>query len=245
MPTCLIVQHAAPEGAYAIGDALDRAGVVMEVRQVFAGDALPADLAGYGGVVVMGGPMSAQRDDGFPTRTEEVGLLEDALARKVPALGVCLGAQMLALAAGGTVYRGSAGLEVGWGTIELTEEASDDPILAGLPRHLDVLHWHGDTFDLPDDAVHLAASARYTSQAFRIGPLAWGFQFHLEIDRRAIGAFLGAFGDEAIEAGTSPESIEEESAMGLGVLAPWRDLVLSRFAGLVATGGAPQDPASR
>ena len=233
--SCLVVQHLEPEAPYAIGDALTVAGVAVDVRRVFAGAPLPPDLADFAGLVIMGGPMSAQSDDGFPTRRAEIGLLTDALTRGVPTLGVCLGAQLLALAAGGMVYPGVAGPEVGWGPVELTELAAEDPLLAELPRQLTVFHWHWDTFDLPPDAVYLATSSRYRNQAFRSGPRAWGLQFHLEIDEQAVAAFLDEFRAEAVEAGTNPESIGKANPAMLRALAPHGAAVLSRFAELVAT----------
>jgi GMP synthase-like glutamine amidotransferase len=234
-PSCLIVQHLEPEAPYAIGDALTDAGVVTDVRRVYEGEPLPSDLADFTGLVIMGGPMSALSDDGFPSRRAEIALLDDALSRGLPTLGVCLGAQLLALAAGGVVHAGPTGPEIGWGPVSLTDQADEDPLLAGLPPTLTVLHWHGDTFELPPGAIHLAASARYRNQAFGIAARAWGFQFHLEVDHRAVAAFVGAFGADATAAGTTPESIEADSAEVLEVLTPGRTEVLSRFAGLVAT----------
>ena len=138
----------------------------------------------FDGIVVMGGPMSAYSDEGFPTRRRELELLADALVRGVPTLGVCLGAQLLALAAGGRALAGKVGPEVGWAPVEFTEHAKEDSLLAGLPRQIIVLHWHGDTFELPPHAVELAASPLYRGQAFRVGSQAWGFQFHLEVDQQ-------------------------------------------------------------
>ncbi len=234
-PTCLVVQHVEPERPYAIGAELATAGVAVDIRQVFAGEPLPSDMAGFDGLVVMGGPMSACGDGGFPTRQAELDLLVDALASAVPTIGVCLGAQLLALAGGGAVFPGAAGPEVGWASIELTEQAADDPLLAGLPGRLTVLHWHGDTFDLPPASVHLAVSSRYPGQAFRIGARAWGLQFHLEVDERAVAAFLDAFGQDAVRAGTTRESIGADTPGALDALRPHRALVLARFAELVCT----------
>lgn len=234
MVSCLVVQHVEPEGPYAIGDALVEAGVAVDVRAVHAGDPLPPDVADYEGLVVMGGPMSAVSDNGFATRTAEIGLLGDALARGRPVLGVCLGAQLLALAAGGSVYPGAAGPEIGWAPVELTPDAGRDPLLAGLPRRLTVLHWHSDTFDPPAPAVLLAGNDRYRSQAFRCGARAWGVQFHLEIDRPAVAAFLDAFGADAVGSGTTAEAVAAEADRALSALAPHSTLVLARFAALVA-----------
>jgi GMP synthase-like glutamine amidotransferase len=242
MASCLIVQHVAPERPYAIGDALVEAGVAVDVRPVHAGAALPADGADYDGLVVMGGPMSAVSDEGFPTRRAEIDLLAGALRSGLPTLGVCLGAQLLAAAAGGTVYPGATGPEIGWAPVELTDRAGDDPLLAGLPRRLTVLHWHGDTFDLPPAATLLATNARYRSQAFRSGARAWGLQFHLEVDRSAVAAFLDAFGADAGSAGTTPQAIGADSGPCLGALAPHKSLVLGRFAELVAA--ADREPST-
>ena len=235
VPSCLVVEHVEPERPYAIGDALAAAGVVLDIRRVFAGEALPLDATGLAGVVVMGGPMSALADDGFPSRRAELDLLADAVRRAVPTLGVCLGAQLLALAGGGRVLPGAAGPEIGWAPVELTEDALDDPLLAGLPDRLAVLHWHSDTFDLPAGSVHLAASDRYRGQAFRLGARAWGLQFHLEVDERAVAAFLGAFGKDVVQAGTTPEAIAAQSPAAVRALEPHRTRVVARFAELVAS----------
>jgi GMP synthase-like glutamine amidotransferase len=237
VPNCLVIQHLAPEGPYLIAEALDTAGIAVELCQVFAGDQPPARLEGYDGLVVMGGPMSASSDDGFPTRTAEIGLLEEALEREVPALGVCLGAQLLAIAAGGKVYPGPEGPEIGWAPVSLvTGEAERDALFRDLPRELTVLHWHGDTFDLPPGATHLATSKTYPAQAFRAGPRAWGLQFHLEVDSSAIDAFLASFGDEAAGCGVPPEGIAAQAGSEIAELAPARGSLLDRFAALVGEG---------
>jgi len=231
---CLVVQHVEPERPYAIGDALAAAGVTVDVRRVHVGEPLPPDVADFAGLVVMGGPMSAHSDRGFPTRRTELDLLTDAMARGVPTIGVCLGAQLLALAGGGSVFPGANGPEVGWAPIEITELAAADPLLADLPDRLTVLHWHGDTFEAPPGSARLATSSRYQGQAFRIGARAWGFQFHLEVDEDAVAAFLDAFAEDTVQAGTSPEVIEAESRLALEALEPQRSRVLARFADLVA-----------
>lgn len=234
MPCCLVVQHLEPEGPYELSRALASAGVAVEVRKVFAGAPLPTELEGFDGLVVMGGPMAAHLDTGFPTRKAEIELLVEALESETPVLGVCLGAQLLALAGGGRVYKGGSGPEIGWGPISLTEEAACDPLLAGIPLELDVLHWHGDTFELPPGSVHLASSARYRAQAFRCGARAWGLQFHLEVDTGAVRAFVAEFSDDIRRAGVNPESILSDSPGAIESLAPHRALVLSRFADLIA-----------
>jgi len=148
--------------------------------------------------------MSADSDDGFPTRRQELALLAEAVELGLPTLGVCLGAQLLAAATGGRILRGASGPEIGWAPVHLQATAADDLLLASVPGELSVLHWHGDTFDLPPGGVLLASNDRYDHQAFRIGPRAWGFQFHLEVDQEAVAAFAGSFGADLAAVGTSP-----------------------------------------
>lgn len=237
MVRCLVVQHLEPEGPYLIADALHAAGVAVDTFAVFAGDTVPADLSGCDALVVMGGPMSAASDDGFPTRRSELRLLQEAVGRRVPTLGVCLGAQLLAVAGGGRVYPGTAGAEIGWMAVSFTSAADDDDLFHGLASPVPVLHWHGDTFDLPPGAVHLARSERYPNQAFRLGRRAWGLQFHLEVDEGAVEVFARAFAADASVAGVAPERIVASTRAALGELMPVRETVLARFAGLILTEG--------
>ena len=233
MPTCLVIQHVAPECAFTIEDALVAAGVAVDTRRIHAGDGLPADLRGLDGLVVMGGPMCAFSDDGFPTRPAELALVAEAAATGVPALGVCLGAQLVALACGGLVYPGQAGPEVGWSTVSLTAACATDPLFAGLPPTLPVLQWHGDTFDLPLGAVHLLHNTVYASQGFRIGDATWGLQFHLEVSEPAVEGFLRAFAADADAVPGGGARIRAATPGGLAELSPWRGMVLGRFARLV------------
>jgi GMP synthase-like glutamine amidotransferase len=195
----LVVQHADLEGPAALRDGLERAQCAVAVIRTDLGQPIPADLADYAALVVMGGPMSAASDDGFPSRRAELALLRHALDASIPTLGLCLGAQLLAVAAGAKVYAGPEP-EIGWGEVTFTAQAATDPLLSGAKSPLTVLHWHGETFDLPHDAVHLAQSSRYANQAFRLGSAAWGLQFHIEVDEAAVERFLTAFPDDATSA---------------------------------------------
>ncbi|MGD0833628.1 MAG: type 1 glutamine amidotransferase [Candidatus Dormibacteria bacterium] len=175
-PRLVVVEHVENEGPGLIAQVADECG--MNIRRVGASDPLP-DLDPATALVVMGGPMSVC--DGEPRLGAEVALLHDALTRGLPVLGVCLGAQLLASACGARVYHGERGQEVGLGSVTLTVPARDDPLFAGCGESLDVLHWHGDTFDLPRGACHLASSELYPNQGFRMG-CAYALQFHLEVD---------------------------------------------------------------
>lgn len=226
----LVVEHVPGEHSYAIGAALADAGLGLRVCRARAGgDPLPEHLDDIEALVVMGGPMAAYSDDGFPTTTAELALLRAALAAGLPVLGVCLGAQLLAVAAGGAAVPGT-GPQIGWGEVRTREAAAHDPLFAGAPESLRVLHWHGDTMELPADAELLASCDRYPAQAFRVGGSAWGLQFHLEADAEAVEAFATAFPEEAA---TAP-GLRENAAAELAALAPHRDRIFGRFAALVA-----------
>jgi GMP synthase-like glutamine amidotransferase len=233
MTKCLIVQHLAVESAYAIEDSLVGAGITVDTRLVHEGAPLPADASGLDALVVMGGPMSAGSDVGFPTRPSELKLLSDAVRAGTPTLGVCLGAQLLAVAAGGSVFRGVGGLEIGWGAVSLEPACADDPLFAGLVDELTVLHWHGDTFDLPPGGHLLMSNTSYVNQAFRVGKVAWGVQFHLEVTEAAVEGFLNSFPQEATMSGGGAERIRADTPGALAKLGGTRDLVFARFANLV------------
>jgi GMP synthase-like glutamine amidotransferase len=234
MSTCLVVQHVPVESAFAIADALGKADVSVDVRRVFAGDHVPRDATGLDGLVIMGGPMSAASDEGFPTREHELALIADAVITGIPTLGVCLGAQLVARALGAPVYPGEFGPEIGWSPVGLTLAGADDPLFAGVPKNLFVLQWHGDTFDLPAGAVHLMHNSIYPNQGFRVGEVAWGLQFHLEVNEEAVDGFLHAFASDLEGLPGGPERIRRDTPTALSALATSRDLVFGRFAALVA-----------
>jgi len=133
------------------------------------------------GVVVMGGAMGVHDTEAFPWLTTERRWLTAVVERGTPVLGICLGAQQLAAALGAGV-RTAAEPEIGTGTVELTAAGRADPVFGPEAPRLAAVHWHGDTFDIPAGAVHLASSDRCPNQGFRYGPAAYGLQFHIEVD---------------------------------------------------------------
>lgn len=143
MREVLVLQHVACEGPSAIGDALQRRGVPLRIVHAYAGEPIPATLAAEGALVVMGGPMGVYDADRYPHLRDELRLIEDALRRGRPVLGVCLGSQLLATALGARVYP-SGGKEIGWYRVDLTDAATSDGLFHGVPRCFTALHWHGD-----------------------------------------------------------------------------------------------------
>lgn len=180
-PSCvLVVQPDPTDPLERWGPWLQDAGVEVRLVRPFAGDQVPHCLE-EDGLIVLGGEMGVHDSREHPWLSDIVVLLQDAVERELPTLGICLGGQLLAHALGGVVARGSAGVEAGLAEVELRPEGQDDALLGGLGRfpmgsmHDDAVH------ELPEDSCWLAASARYPHQAFRIGASAWGVQFHPEI----------------------------------------------------------------
>ncbi len=181
----VILQHEAHEGLGLLEPALVAAGftLVQRFRHVEHAD-LEAEL-----VVVLGGSMGVYDAHEHPFLSHELAFLTERLALDRPTLGVCLGAQLLAAAAGATVSPGKNGLEIGVAPVRLTAAAASDPVFSGLPQKLTVAHWHGDTFTAVDGATLLASTDRYTQQAFRLGK-SYGVQFHPELSSATFSRWL-------------------------------------------------------
>jgi GMP synthase-like glutamine amidotransferase len=158
------------------------------ITRLFAGELLP-DPALVDLLVVLGGPMSVHDQYLYPWLVDEKRFLEQVLHRSNPTLGICLGEQLLATVLGARVY-GNRHKEIGWFPIGKTEEAGNSRYFSTFPASLPVFHWHGETFDLPAGAVHLARSAVCEHQAFSYGDCVLALQFHLETTPQGIASLL-------------------------------------------------------
>jgi GMP synthase-like glutamine amidotransferase len=232
MSRVLVVQHVEPERPALLGEVLRERGCRLEVVHVERGETVPRDLAPYDALVVLGGPMSAGSDEGFAGRGRELALIDDALRRGRPMLGVCLGAQLLAVVAGSSIGPARQA-EIGWGSVGLAPGAREDPLFGGLEGEVPVLHWHGETFELPADAAHIAASGSCEAQAFRLGDAAWGLQFHVEVDRAAVERLVAAFPEDAQTAPGGGAGILAAADSALARMSAVQDTVLGGFAELV------------
>ena len=214
MRKAVILQHLDREGPGFIVDLCGHRGLALDVLRLDLGAPVPSSLDASDLLVVMGGSMGVGDigDPRYPFLAPEVELLRGLLAKQQAVLGVCLGSQLLAHAAGSRVYpnqrrddRGAlqSWREVGFGEVRLLG-ARQEPALAGLGDRIPVLHWHGDTFDLPTGAVRLAESDACANQAFRIGTRAFGLQFHVETDAELVRAWAredSAFAESALGPG--------------------------------------------
>ena len=181
----VVLQHETHEGLGLLEKPLVEAGFTLTKR--FRGvehKDLDAEL-----LIILGGSMSVWATDQHPFLRDELGLLVERLALGKPCLGLCLGAQLLAAAAGAQVTTGKNGLELGVGPVRWTKAALEDPVIKGVPAKSVVAHWHEDTWSPVPNATLLASTDRYTQQAFRLGD-SFGLQFHPELTGQAWGEWL-------------------------------------------------------
>jgi GMP synthase (glutamine-hydrolysing) len=178
MKTALIVRHVPREGAAGFLQPIEAAGYHIERVDVADEDFVDVDLCAPDLLIMMGGPMGVYEADIHPWIPVQIDKLADRIALDRPTLGVCLGSQMIAAALGARVYQGGT-TELGFAPVALNAAGADSPLrhLADVP----VLHWHGDTFELPDGVDLLASTESYAHQAFRRGPNLLALQFHAEM----------------------------------------------------------------
>ena len=189
MPRVVVIHHLERPHLGNV-ETLREAGLELEERHAVNGDPLP-NLEDVDGLVVMGGMMSVA--DGADPLPEEVDLLRRAIDTGVPVLGICLGSQLLARAAGGEVRHSGRSIE--WRELVPTEAAEGDPLFGALPEPVPALHWNEDVIEPPPDAVELLARAGEGVEAFRVGDAAWGVQFHPDVDGDALNRWYEDFAD--------------------------------------------------
>ncbi len=188
-PHIVVLEHHPRAHLGALSDPLERVADITLVRGLDNGPAATAQVdrliahGGYDGVIALGGPMAVYERDAVPHLLDSLRLLDDALKRDVPVLGLCLGSQMLSEVAGSPAFSGrDRGMpaEVGYFPLHMTEVGRDDPVMEAFAGPEPVLFWHQDTHNLPPGGVHLAATDLYSMAAFRLGRHVYGLQYHLE-----------------------------------------------------------------
>jgi GMP synthase (glutamine-hydrolysing) len=234
-PRVIVLQHVGCETLGSIEVALEQAGLRFDYVRVFEGAPVPKSLDDARGLVVMGGPMSVYEHDRYAHLRDEFKLIEAALSKRKPVLGICLGSQLLAHVLGAKVYAGKQ-KEIGWHPVTLEPSAAADPLWSDAPAKFMGFHWHGDVFDLPSGCELLASSALTARQAFRHGDNAYGVLFHMEVTRPLIEAMTEAFTDELRETGTSGAQIRRQAEEFLPPLERVGQSIFARWAALAAGG---------
>ena len=189
-------------------------------------------LDGYRGLAVMGGPMNVDETKRYPHLTTEVKLIDQATRKELPVLGICLGAQLIAKTLGAKVYPNKE-KEIGWYDLSPTRGAIDDPLFKQLGPAEKVFQWHGDTFDIPEGAVHLASSPLCVNQAFRFGHTVYALQFHLEVDETMIDRWLDVPENQAeianLKGKTDPDLIRGDTGRYIDRLKQLGDHAFGEF----------------
>jgi GMP synthase-like glutamine amidotransferase len=210
MAEFLVLQHEPMEGPGTVGDEIRSAGHIVRTVRLDQKEKVPSDPGPFAGVVVMGGTMGVYDQGKLPHLKEEISLLGKALKAEQPILGICLGAQLLAAAAGTDVKAGEK--EIGWVQAHKMPDACKDPVLRRLPENFRALMWHGDHFALPKGAVHLLATPKCGCAGFRIGKRAYGLVPHLEMTAAMIDEMVSASRKELAAAAVEPAQILEDSS---------------------------------
>ena len=229
----LLLQNIACEGPGLLAQALESRGLSPHIAMM-GQDGPPPNVTLYQGLVVLGGPMNVDEEERHPFLRDEVKVLQQAIRLGIPVLGICLGAQLLAKALGARVYYARA-REIGFSRVQLTEEGGRDPLFRTQGRFMTVFQWHGDTFDLPKDAVTLASSAVCPQQAFRYGRAAYGLQFHLEVTPGMVASWVREYLPDLAVTGLQDKGLDmvSEARVRASELTQQADEVFGAFAAIV------------
>lgn len=181
----LIIKHIDIEGPGTLGEFLDKEKIPYCIIDLNSAEDLPSTMEGIHGVVVLGGPMNVDEETKYPWLIKENIFIQDIIAQSIPFLGICLGSQLLAKAAGAKVVK-SPVKEIGWYNVTLTPEGRKDPLFQGFSEDDMIYHWHGDMFEIPSQGTLLATAQECPHQALKVGNNAYGLQFHIEITDKSI-----------------------------------------------------------
>ncbi len=190
----------------------------LTTTHAYNGDPFPEPGA-FDWLVVMGGPMGVKDEDQYPWLVEEKQVIQTAIEQRKVVLGICLGAQLIAEVLGAAVYPNTHS-EIGWFPVSFSSQAQKSPIFAFAPPKTTVFHWHNDTFDLPDGAVHLTSSKACKNQAFSYENRVVGLQFHLEMQEEQIHAIVDYFRDDLVQSREAGADFVQSAEMILSTTNP-------------------------
>jgi GMP synthase-like glutamine amidotransferase len=190
----LMLKHISIEGGGTIEDYLISNKWEIDRRELQDGDAVPSRL-GYDAIIILGGPMNVYEEDKYPFLKDEDKLIKEAIKKDIPTLGICLGAQLIAKAAGAKVTKNKV-KEIGWYKVNLTDAGKNDHVFRGISDSFDVFQWHGDTFGIPENGTLLATAELCTNQALKVGKNIYGLQFHVEVTEDMIYKWIDSYDEE-------------------------------------------------
>lgn len=223
-----IIQNAQQEEPGILMNLLAENGWTWETIHAYQKDSSFSNLLNVNLIIILGGPMSVYDEACPPFIKDEIDFIHQALIKRIPMLGICLGAQLIARAAGARVYCAKQ-REIGWYKVWFTKEGRQNLLFKGFPDMFPVLQWHQDTFDIPEGAIHLIASEPVCNQAFRMEDLVYGLQFHLEVTGEMTQDWLSDSDNEPSLAGISKHQILMEMDSYLPQIQPLARSFFSRF----------------
>jgi GMP synthase (glutamine-hydrolysing) len=231
----IVQQPDAGPGVFA--EAVETREDTLDVWEVAASAEPPSEPPGYDAAIVLGGAMNVDEEDRHPWLADEKAVLRELLRADVPLLGVCLGAQLVAEAAGGTVRR-AAQPEIGWHGVDLSAAGREDPLLGSLAPGFTGFQWHSYEFDLPPGAQELARSP-VCLQAARLAEAAWVIQFHAEVSEADALHWIADYRSDpdAVRIGVDPDGLGAQTRELIGA---WNEVgraLCSRFLSLAPTRG--------
>ena len=229
MEEIVVFQHDPFEDLGFFAEILAKQNANYRVIRLFHGEMPAENWEHLRALIILGGPMSAYEEEAYPFLRWEKTIIRAAIDESVPVLGICLGAQLIAVALGTAVFHGRV-KEIGWSPISITPHGQVDSLLGYLPENATVFQWHGDGFDLPSGAIRLASSVHYENQAFRLGKNIYGLQFHLEVTPRMIERWIDERSKVLAQAPyVSPEKIRSDTRNYAPTLKYYGERFLSEF----------------
>ncbi|HKF59368.1 MAG TPA: gamma-glutamyl-gamma-aminobutyrate hydrolase family protein [Blastocatellia bacterium] len=234
MAKVIVLQHEPFEKLGTIADALRSHAISYEYVRSFEGQSVPRHIGEADGLIVMGGSMGVYEHHWYPFLLDEIKLIETAIEKSKPVLGVCLGSQLLATALGARVTKAPK-KEIGWYPVRLRPALAADRLFGSAPESFVAFHWHGDFFEVPSGAAPVASSELTEHQAFRYGEKAYGLLFHMEATRPIVEDMVKGFAEELAEEHIDGQTIISQAAtflpglheIGRQVFNGWAELVLN------------------
>lgn len=190
------LQHVEFEGLGSIEKWITYNGHDLSITRFFKSEPLP-EIDSFDGLIIMGGVMSIDDEDEYPWLKQEKEFIRKSIEAKIPVLGICFGAQLLADTLGAKVYKNHYP-EIGWYRLNVSDDSIVQRLFSDIPKSFDVLHWHGDTFDIPQGALLLAGSEATPNQGFIYKDKILAMQFHLELRLEDVSLLMKNCGDELI-----------------------------------------------
>jgi GMP synthase (glutamine-hydrolysing) len=223
----LFIQHSDVDQPGLLGETLDQIGLPLEVIRPDLGQRVPGALDGFDGLVIGGGPQGAYEQQTYPYLSSECALVRHAAQVGKPVMGLCLGAQLMALSLGARVQPGQP--EVGFFEVTLDPISCYDPLWLGMPGSFITTHWHADVFDIPPGGMRLGSSALTPNQLFRYGHALYGLQFHLEMTPDHFGEAVAGADGRLFQCGVDADLIAQQGQECLPLLRETASTVFTRW----------------